>query len=521
MPRASLLLRFTAPWALLAPLALVACGDDTADGGGGSGAGASSGTSGLDGGICIDRAGPLRIVEPAGLQLKFRVLDINGDPIRPLTAEDTTVINDEKGVAFGDGGVGDSVSNVGENQNIEIYSVVALDLSDSIYEAGVVDDVIEGAREFVEATVVEQTAPFKHRVIFLAIGRPEATEFLMPDFSDDPEELFSVLDRVRDEPSRGTTALYNAYLAGLNELESRGDDSRAVVERFLVLMTDGTHEAGGEAALREASLEAKHLTRSTVYTVGIRGNYDACRLEELAGRGATSCSAPGRGCREGDLCTETAPPPSCSQFLPDVDPAELALAFRDVADRVAGIARSNYAVGICTPVAQGVSSVTLKVTVDGMGDQVTLPYCAQGVFECDQSETGFCACTALLTGELGQCDANAVRTAELEPLVTCPQLDQDLYNCSYLQIPDQAERGCPIKQEDLVNLCYGQGTGTGVGGGGGAGGDGTGGAGGSGGAGGAGGAGGSGSTGSSGGGGGAGGGTTATTTGGGGGAGGI
>lgn len=518
MPRASLSLRFAAPWALLVPLTLgsVACSDDTSDGGGGSGAGASTGTSGLEGGICIDRAGPLRIVEPSGLQLKFRVLDANGDPVRPLTAEDTSVINDEKGVPFGDGGEGDSVSNVGENQNIEIYSVVALDLSDSIHEAGVVDDVIEGAREFVEATVVEPEAPFKHKVIFLAIGRPEATEFLMPDFSQDPEELFAVLERVRDEPARGTTALYNAYLAGLNELENRGDDSRDVVERFLVLMTDGTHEAGGEAALRQASLDAKHLTRSTVYTVGIRGNYDACRLEELAGRGATTCSSPGRGCREGDLCTETAPPPSCTQFIADVDPAELALAFRDVADRVAGIARSNYAVGICTPVAQGTSSVTLKVTVDGMGDQVTLPYCAQGVFECDQSETGFCACTALLTGELAACDADQVRTAELEPLLACPEIDQDLYTCSYLQLPGQTERGCPIKPDELV-LCGG-GTGTGAGGGGG--GDGTGGAGGaggSGGTGGAGGAGGSGSTGTVGGGGGAGGATTATGAGGGGG----
>ncbi len=474
-------LRFTAALALLAPLALAtACSDDSADGSGGAGgAGSGSGAgSSLEGGICIDRAGPLRIVEPAGLQLKFRVLDANGDPIRPLVAGDTTVINNEKGTPFGEGNEGESVSDVGDVADIEIYSVVALDLSDSIFDAGVDGDVIEAARAYVQATVVDAEPGVRHKVIFLAIGRPEATEFLMTDFSEDENELFGVLENARNAGSRGTTALYNAYLAGLNELEQRGDDTTAVVERFLVLVTDGTHEAGGEAVLREAALEAKHVSTATIYTVGIQGNYDACRLEELAGRGATPCSAPSRGCREGALCTDTEQPPSCTQFFPEVDPAQLSDAFEQVAARVAGIARSNYAVGICTPVAQGLSSVTLQVAVDGKGDQTTLGYCARGTTECD-APSGFCACNALLTGELGACNAGDVRTAALEPLIICPDLDPDLYLCSYLQVPGQSERGCPVKDDDLQSACVipggggtggaGDGGGTGSGGAGGAG----------------------------------------------------
>lgn len=458
-------LRFTTAFAMLVPLALAAaCGDDSADGtGGAGGAGAGAGSS-LEGGICIDRAGPLRIVEPSGLQLKFRVLDANGDPLRPLEPGDTTVINNEKGEPFGAGNEGESAADVGDVSAIDIFSVVALDLSDSIYDAGVDGDVIEAARAYVQATVVDADPGFRHNVIFLAIGRPEATEFLMSDFSQDANELFGVLEDARNAGSRGTTALYNAYLAGLNELEQRGDDSTSVVERFLVLVTDGTHEAGGEGPLREAALEAKHVSTATIYTVGIKGNYDACRLEELAGRGATPCSAPTRGCREGALCTDTEPPPSCTQFFPEVDPAELSTAFTEVAARVAGIARSNYSIGICTPVAQGTASVTLQVAVDGKGDQVTLGYCARGITECD-SESGFCACTALLTGELGQCNVEDVRTRQLEPLIICPDLDTDIYQCSYLQIADQVERGCPVKPDDLQNACINP-TGGGEGGGG-------------------------------------------------------
>jgi len=57
-----------------------------------------------------------------------------------------------------------------------------------------------------------------------------------------------------------------------------------VVERFVVLLTDGTHEAGNEQVLRPQAL-------ATVYTLGIKGAYDACRLEELAGRGG-ACTGP-------------------------------------------------------------------------------------------------------------------------------------------------------------------------------------------------------------------------------------
>jgi hypothetical protein len=446
-------LRHFAPAAILVPLALsAACGDgDTGSGGGGASGGTEGVGAGLEGGICIDRAGPLRIVEPSGLQLKFRVLDVNGEPLRPLVAEDVNIINDEKGVPFGEGAEGDSVSNVGATDNIQIFSVVALDLSDSIFAAGAQDDVINAAREFVSAVVTEPEEKFKHQVLFLAFGRPEATVFL-GDFTQDTNQLLDTLDDALAEGPRGTTALYNAYLAGLAELESRGDDTREVVERFLVLLTDGTHEAGGEATLRGFALDAKHKSRATIYTVGIQGTYDACRLEELAGRGATPCSSATRGCREGTLCTDTPQPPSCTQFFPEVEAGGLSEAFRDVATRVEGIARSNYSVGICTPVAQSNSSVTLQVEVDGLGNQTTLGYCAQGAAPCATGDD-LCACTALLTGQLDQCDAESVRTAELEPIQTCPAMEPTQYQCSYLQIPNQTERGCPIKPDDYKQLC--------------------------------------------------------------------
>src|SRR5690606_9899221 len=63
--------------------------------------------------ISIDRIQGPRIVPPAGIQVGFRVLDCNGDPIQSLASEDLHVINDEKGTPFGTGGEGGGVSDLG------------------------------------------------------------------------------------------------------------------------------------------------------------------------------------------------------------------------------------------------------------------------------------------------------------------------------------------------------------------------------------------------------------------------
>jgi hypothetical protein len=372
------------------------CGDGSgADGGGGS----ASTSSSDPGRLCIDRE-TIQIVPPAGLKIGFRVLDVNGDPVRPLETGpegDVTLFNDEKDEPFGSGNEGDSVSDLGPVSDVELFSVLVLDMSDSIFNAEAVNDVIDGALAYVDGVVTQPTPDFKHQVEIIAFGRPDLVEVIQP-FTNDPDLLISVLEDLRNSESRGTTDLYGAYTLALEEVGLEGTPD-AVVERFVIMLTDGTHEAGVEDAYRAYALDLKRDSEATIYTIGIQGNYDSCKLEELAGRPDT-CAGELRGCREGALCSEnTDPPSSCTQFIPDVDPAALADTFAAIALRADGISKSNYIVGVCTPIALSLPgdppSVTVLVEVDGAEDRATLLY--------DTTD---------LTGAVNECDAEAVKNTE-------------------------------------------------------------------------------------------------------------
>ncbi len=408
--------RFVDP-AIIAPTALTALFalfGGAALSTGASGCDESGGTGGAGGGgvggyepprkICIDKTS-LAVVPPAGLKVGFRVLDDLGNPVRPLTFPamgdgDVTVINDAKGAPFGTSNEGDSVSGLGTASELELYSVLVLDFSDSIVNQGLLPKVLEGARAYVAETVTKPEAQFKHNVAIVTFGKPESI-ILVQDFTNDSNALEITLDDLEGSMGLGTTDLYEAYTQSLALVDLQGS-ADAVVERFLVLISDGTHEAGAEEFLREQAMLAKKASPATKYTIGIKGDYDACKLEELAGTPESDCGDGLRGCREGLLCDPAvAQPPSCTQFQPDVDQDALAAAFQDIAARAAGIARSNYVVGVCTPVALGSSSVTIKVDVDGAVDQATLPYSANQ-----------------LNGDLASCDATEVRDTETTTTTT-------------------------------------------------------------------------------------------------------
>ncbi len=398
---------------LLVPLSAAGgCGGDDAGSGGpggattagaggtGSGTGTGTGNGGTGTGtntppasLCLT-VEPVKMVPPAGLNVQFRVLDCDGNAVRPLTPGDVKVFNDVKGQAFGAGNEGDSVSDVGANSTIELYSVLVLDMSNSIAVAGAQGAVIDGAKAFVTETVTKPKAELKHRVAIIAFGAPDAIT-LEQDFTQDDGALNAKLEELRASKPRGTTDLYGAYVKALKTVAAAGSGGDAVVEKFVVMLTDGTHEAGNDDVLRSQALELKHQTEATFYALGIQGNYDACKLEELAGRGGPGAKS---SCREGAACDpKTAAPAKCTQFFSGVDQAAISQAFQEVAARVEGLARSNYAVGICTPVALGNPTLTLKVAVDGVKAQETLPYAAEGH----------------LNGHVNECNAAAVQSSKL------------------------------------------------------------------------------------------------------------
>ncbi len=65
------------------------------------------------------------IIPPAGVRVVFRVLDCPGEPVRLLTDNDVTIINDEKDEPFGAGMEGGGVSELDAPQDFERYSILA------------------------------------------------------------------------------------------------------------------------------------------------------------------------------------------------------------------------------------------------------------------------------------------------------------------------------------------------------------------------------------------------------------
>ncbi|TPV96656.1 MAG: VWA domain-containing protein [Myxococcales bacterium FL481] len=318
--------------------------------------------------LTIDRVQEPTIIPPAGLQVGFRVLDCEGDPIGTIPPSSFRVINDVKGEPFGAGYEGGSVSGLGLPSDYAVHTVLALDLSQSIHSSDAVDEMVDGALAFIDRLRAYAGDETHHELALTVFGRPETFELIV-DFTTDYDQLIEALEQLRDGPSLGSTDLYGAYMRAVDLVTQRGTDVE-LTERFVVLMTDGTHEAGDETAMRQQALalKASHPDLN-FYSIGIDGAYDAERLEELASTSENFVHVSGSG--------------------------ELTKAFTEVAYRLAAAAHSNYAIGVCTPVSLGDDvSLTIEINLDtasggNAAATVTVPY------PVDE-----------LTGDLGACHAD-------------------------------------------------------------------------------------------------------------------
>jgi len=337
------------------------------------------------------------VIPPAGLRVGFRVRDCDGYPVPPLTEDNVTVLNDEKGEPFGAGGEGGGASAPGIPTDYGLFSILALDMSDSIFNNDALDDVIDGARLFVNKLVVEPEAALRHSVAILVFGRTDATQVVL-DFTDDGGTLHAKLEELRNGESLGTTNLYGAYIMALDEVKDQGGELE-LVERSVVILTDGTHEAGDEANLRTLALSAKASAEGdgiTVFSIGIEGAYDQSKLSELASKS--------------------------EYFVAAENAAALQEVFEEVAGEVKALAYSNYVVGVCTPIEMGNPTLTIQVTVGSAEDSVTVAYSTRDldgdVASCDEEliadpcKGRECGPGALPGYDCGECGWGETCTAE-------------------------------------------------------------------------------------------------------------
>lgn len=298
----------------------------------------------------VIQQGSTQTIPPAGLRVLFSVTTCDGEPVPDLLqAGNVEVINDETGRPFGS--EGESAPALGESKDFSFYTVLLLDLSYSIVNNDRLDDVIDGATTFVEMMVELQPDDSRRQAVALYVFGGTAQSELWQVFTKDASVLYERLEALRDDVGRGSTNLYGAYIAGLNLLSGQAPGTDKVV-RSLVVMTDGTHETGDADSLRRTALEQLEASDVTAYSIGIRGDYDPARIEELA---------TDRG-----------------NFVLVEQSSALSTAFIDIADRLEAWARSNYVLGVCSPLEGPGRSFTATVSRGGATGVLRVSYNASG-----------------------------------------------------------------------------------------------------------------------------------------------
>ena len=171
--------------------------------------------------IAIDRVTEPLVLPPAGLQVGFRVLDCEGDPIGPLADDEIVVLNDEKGEPFGAGLEGGSVSDLAMPSDYGLYTVLALDMSDSIFNSDALDSMIDGAHTFIDMLAQYSASSPDHEMALVVFGRPDVYEVVV-DFTHDLDELDAGIEALRSGHSRGSTDLYGAYTESISLVRDQG-----------------------------------------------------------------------------------------------------------------------------------------------------------------------------------------------------------------------------------------------------------------------------------------------------------
>jgi len=300
--------------------------------------------------LCVDNSSPAsaltltlkskREVFPAGVRVAFSVAKDNGMPVQKLSAKDITVINNETGKSFS----GETPA-LSEATNQSFYTMLTLDMSDSIFTSEVQSDLKAAAKALIKKVVEDLPNHKKHKIAIYAFGS-SLKSVLWQNFTNNHEILYSKIDSLIEAGKRGGTNLYGAYTTSLRKLrEYRSDEYH--VNLSMVLFSDSAHESGSKESMRESALASKDQGGVDIYTVALKGDYDQNQIEELAS--------------------------NTSNFLNAKNSSELIDRFEDIADITEILSASNYVIGVCSPV-EASSSLIIKVNKDALSGDLKVKY---------------------------------------------------------------------------------------------------------------------------------------------------
>lgn len=275
--------------------------------------------------------------EPSLVRMLFSV-QCEHEPVTTITADDVTLY---------EGGAEVSRSEAQwaldpHSAVLEPYTLLLIDVSDSIIDAGTLDTAREVATEFVE-TLVE-----RNQQVSVAIFDGSVEIRTVVDFTDDLDELVDAIDAIDAEDQLdGSTNLNGAILQGLDILDAivtPDVEAELLSIANLAIFTDGTDRAGREtdAAARNAVNSSDHH----VFVVGLVGEDDAEELAELA--------------RDG--------------FFQAADSGDLFDSFGDLADSLVAEVNKFYLLGYCSPLRKPRTTLRVEVTHEERKDSISFTY---------------------------------------------------------------------------------------------------------------------------------------------------
>ena len=230
-----------------------------------------------------------------------------------------------------------------------------------------------------------------HRLALVQLGRTQEVKVVL-DFTADPAEIEQAVAAMAATGGLGTTNLYAGYGVGIDAV-TREEVATQSVQRVVIVVTDGAHQAGNAEELRAQALALRERTASAVFSIGVGASDRLEPVRELA---------------------------SQPQFFHATDAEGVARAFQEIAGDIVGLARRNYVVGICTPVELGSPTLTLRVTTDGLSAAQTVAYATDTL----DGNTTDCDPDQVAAADAGTGAGGAAKRAQVE-LLPAPDADAE------------------------------------------------------------------------------------------------
>jgi hypothetical protein len=261
------------------------------------------------------------VKKSSNVALYFRVDTTSGEPVPDLKAEDFRIYED-----------GELVSTFESKQvilNPQIAStqttLLLLDLSGSITEAGQLDELVRASTSFVDKVAQSQKV-----AIYSFDGSANISR--ITTFSNNAGAVTADLSRLQGYKAKDpSTNLNGAVVQGIAEVEKERDSaSEPLSFATLVIFTDGKDRAK-RVAIEDVN-DALAGTDIEIFVVGLGGEIDRSGLRKVGRSGVFFAS----------------------------DTQELGNAFENVAARIDAMSKRYYLLSYCSPARAGDRELTIQ-----------------------------------------------------------------------------------------------------------------------------------------------------------------